>query len=305
MRKGFALALTLWIVAIMSLVTALYLSYGKKVVQKTIQLNKKLKLTLETESTIEILKFYASTGYFNKNKILNNNLKKDFNLFPSELMIDGTINIWRNHKITLRDSSGFVNINDKNALINYLESKNNNIKDNEGIIRDSILDWLDSDNFSGLNGAEISFYKNQKRGYFSRNENYFSSLDEIFLIRGLSEYSFLEREKLKQHLILVDYVSRNILTMDINTLGKVYHLSSTVLAQLSEARKEDLDFFIKLFHKFNAGNENYELDTVLPSKILKITVISSSEDNISKEITLLLSLRRNKKSAFEVLEYTD
>jgi len=38
-KSGFSLALTLWIVAIMSLAAALYLGYAKKVVTKSRQLN--------------------------------------------------------------------------------------------------------------------------------------------------------------------------------------------------------------------------------------------------------------------------
>jgi len=303
-KNGFALALTLWIVAIMSLVTALYLSYGKTVVQKTIKLHKKLEVTLEAESTIEILKFFAATGYFANNRIINNTLSKEFKTFPNILKINGDIHHWKNQKILLEDSSAFVNVNDKEAFIKYLAYQDNNIKDNEGIIRDSMNDWLDFDDFSGLNGAEESFYQRNKVVYSSRNENYFSSVSEVFLIRGLNSYSSLEQEKLQEELILLDYVSRNILTMSIDRLGKVYHFTKTELEQLSEARKENSKFFIQLFNKFNMGNENYELDGFKPSKILKMTVESSFQ-GISKKITLLINFQAKRKHAFEVLEYKD
>jgi len=303
-KKGFALALTLWIVAIMSLVTALYLTYGQKIVNKTIQLNKKLEITLEAESIVEVLKFYGATGYFYKNKVINVKLQKVFNTLPTQLYIDSRINYWKNSKIILEDSSSLININDKEAFVKYLSFENNNIKDNKGIIQDSMKDWLDVDEFSSLNGAEALFYKNQKKAYTSRNEEYFSSVEEVFLLRGLNNYSIDKQRELQKKLILLDYSSRNILTMDMNTLFKVYQLSISELEQLKEAKKESLNSFLTLFNSFNKGNENYELDGFIPSNILRITV-KSTLDNISKNITLLVSFKVNKENSFQVLEYND
>ena len=61
-KKGFSLALTLWIVAILSLLSAYYLNYGKKVVEKSGELQIKLNLVLEAESMVEVIKFYGENG---------------------------------------------------------------------------------------------------------------------------------------------------------------------------------------------------------------------------------------------------
>jgi len=155
-KKGFSLALTLWIVAMMSLVSALYLGHSKKVVQKTIQLNQKLQLIFDSESTIELLKFYISTGYMSGDKIINNEFKNVFPSFPSSLSIDGTKEVFDNRTIILQDTAGLININDKEALSNYLCLENSTIED-KSIIKDSITDWLDEDSFMSLNGAEKLF----------------------------------------------------------------------------------------------------------------------------------------------------
>ena len=302
-KKGFALALTLWIVAMMSLVSVLYLSHAKKVVQKTIQLNQKLQLIFDSESTVELLKFYIATGYIDRDRVINNDFKNSFPSFPSYLSIDGSKEVFDNRTIILQDTAGLVNINDKDALANYLLLQSSSVED-KSIIEDSITDWLDVDGFMSLNGAENSFYSGQKYHYGPRNELYFASIEELFLLRGMSKYTTIEREKLYPNLTVSTKIIRNILTMNPLVLGKVYGLTQNEIEQLVEAKKEGSAFFLNLFYKFNFQNKNGERDGAFPSHILRITVISNL-DTVHKKITLLISFRANKKQVFKILEYYD
>jgi len=302
-KKGFSLALTLWIVAMMSLVSVLYLGHAKKVVQKTIKLNKKLQVIFDSESTVELLKFYIATGYINGDKVINNKFKNHFPSFPSFLSIDGTKEIFDNRTIILQDTAGLININDKDALSNYFLFQNSTIED-KSIIEDSIIDWLDIDGFVSLNGAENSFYYNHKYLYGPRNELYFASVEELFLLRGFSKYTQLEREKLYPNLIISNKIIRNILTMSPLILGRVYGFTQNEIEQLAEAKKEGKDFFLSLFYKFNFQNKDVERDGAFPSHILRITVLSDF-DTVHKSITLLISFRANKERVFKVLEYND
>jgi len=298
MKKGFALALTLWIVAMLSLVSVLYLSYGKKVVQKTIQLNKKLELTFEAESTIELLKFYIATGYIDKDRVINRNFKNLFSSFPIFFYIDGRPLIMDNRTIILQDTAGLINIHDNEAFSRYL-SRDLSIEDN-GIITDSLSDWLDLDEYSSLNGAERQFYMQKQYSYGARNENYISSIEELFLIRGIDKYKTIDKEKLTLSKVLL----RNILTIEPKILGKIYRFTQNEIEQLLEAKKETKEIFLNLFYRLNVYNQRPELDGFITSNILKIKIILK-RDKIYKIIKLLITFRPNSRRAFEVLEYNN
>jgi hypothetical protein len=297
-KEGFALALTLWIVAILSLVSVVYLSYGKKVVKKTIQLNKKLEVTFEVESTIELLKFYISTGEITKDRVINNNFNNLFPSFPTFFFIDGRPSILDNRTIILQDTAGLINIYDDEAFSNYL-SKNLTIDDKD-IISDSMRDWLDINDFPLLNGAETPFYKQKKYAYEARNEDYISSIEELFLIRGLDKYKRIDREKLT----LSNIIIRNILTMTPQLLGEIYRFTPNEIEQLIEAKKEGQEPFLTLFYRLNIENKSPELDGFITSNILKINIVSRRDD-IYKKIKLLVSFRPTNEEAFKVLEYYD
>jgi len=300
-KKGFSLALTLWIVAIMSLASVLYLSYAKKVVQKTKLLNQKLQLTFDTESTIELLKFYIATGYFERYNIRNSTINSIFPTLPNTLLIDGTKEPFDNRTVILQDSAGVININDTDAIANYFTHSNS--IENKSIITDSIKDWLDLDEFVLLNGAESSYYRNQKYAYKPRNELYFASIDEIFLVRGLVDYN-LTKQQNYNNLIVSDLTSRNLLTMDMNLLQKIYGFTQNEIEQLKDAKKEDINLFLSMFYRFNAQNINWERDGSFPSNILKIRVLSSNK-NIKKDISLIINFRLTQEHVFKILEYND
>ena len=303
MKKGFALALTLWIVAIMSLVTALYLSYGKETVQKTTLLNKKLKAIFEVESTIELLKFYGMTGELSQNSINNNGLKRFFPKFPTKIFIDGRIIKWGKLTITLQDTAGLIGANDIEGVTNYLIANKKISKDKKAIIKDSINDWLDNNSFKLLNGAENSFYRNKGYKYLPRNENYFSSVDELFLVRGLVD-SNLDRKFLKSKLVISTYASRNIMTMDIELLGAIYDLSKIDIEQLKKAKKESNDTFLKLFYRQNQEAFQSEKTGTSPSRIVKATVMYDTK-KIHEQVSLIISFRLGRLGASEVLEYNN
>ena len=299
-KKGFSLALTLWIVAIMSLASVLYLSYAKKVVQKTKLLNQKLQLTFDTESTIELLKFYIATGYFERYRIKNNTIKDKFPSLPNSLLIDGTEEVFDNRTVCLQDTAGLINISDTDAISNYFVQLNEIEK--KTIIVDSMKDWLDLNEFVRLNGAENSYYRNQKYLYGPRNQLYFASIEEIFLVRGLTKYTQEEQNKFYNDLIVSNLSSRNLLTMDMNLLQKIYGFTQNEIEQLKDAKKEDINLFMSMFYRFNMQSVNLERDDSFPSNILKITV-HSNINNIKKNIVLLISFKSSREYLFRILEY--
>ena len=303
MKKGFALALTLWIVAIMSLVTALYLSYGREIVQKTTLLNKKLEAIFEVESAVELLKFYGMTGNLSQNNISNNELKKLFPQFPTKIFIDGQVTKWGKITIILQDTAGLIGTNDVEGIMNYLISNKKILKDKEAIIKDSINDWLDNNSFKLLNGAESSFYRSQGYEYLPRNENYFSSIDELFSVRGLVD-SNLDKKLLRSKFVVSDYTARNVITMDVDLLGDVYNLPKIEIEQLKKAREESIDTFFKLFYQQNPEVFQREGTGSSASRIVK-TIIMYDDGEIHEKVSLLISFRLGLLGASEVLEYNN
>ena len=302
-KSGFALALTLWIVAMMSLVSVFYLSYGKKVVQKSSQLHQKLALTFKAESIIELLKFYGSTGSFDSTFMKNTLIQEHFPLFPKKIFIDSRKMVWDNTSIILQDTAGLVDISDTDAVVNYIKYEGEKLKDKKDIIEDSISDWLDNNQFSKLDGAEDSFYK--QYGYESRDNDYFTSEEELFLLRGIRDFNNSTQNRLLSSLVMSDYKQRNILTMRSELLKRIFNLSTRDLIELERLKKEgDLTRFNLFFSTIYKENYDFEIDGGIPSQIIKAKVICFNK-NIKKEITFLIDFTENNHKVFQILNYKD
>jgi len=300
-KEAFSLALTLWIVAIMSLASALYLSYAKSIVLKSKQLNTKLKLIFEAESIVEIIKFYGSTGEFNRRTLSNTLLGTYLPSFPKVLYLDSKKMKWKNSEIILQDSAGLINLEDIDSVVNYIVEQDLKLKDKKDIIKSSVKDWLDRNNFSTLNGAEDSFYS--KYMYKARSEGYISSVDELFLIRGLDNLNNSEKERIKSSLVLSFLEKRNAITMSKDILKSTYNLSQTDVTLLDNTRVNPLRF-MSLFNSMHKENYDIERDGFASSKIVKAKIISS-EGNISKKIEFLIDFSIYNQKAFAILNYKD
>jgi general secretion pathway protein K len=65
------------------------------------------------------------------------------------------------------------------------------------IVVDSILDWIDPDDFRRLNGAENDYYQSLKEPYKCKNGN-LDSIEELFLVRGVTPDLFYGRRETKK-----------------------------------------------------------------------------------------------------------
>ncbi len=300
-KKGFSLALTLWIVAILSLLSAYYLNYGKKVVKKSGELQTKLNLVLEAESMVELIKFYGATGVILENRIENRLLEEKIKKFPNKLFIDSRKVVFDNTTIVLQDAAGLIDISDKIAIADYVAED----KEKKVIIKDSMSDWYDYDDFSLLNGAEKSYYS--ENGYIAnpRNENYLAAAEELFLIRGLDHLSKLQRKKLLSNLILSDGGGTyNLFTLKDEILKSRYNLTSNDMEQLKKAKKSGLEAFKNTFYTLNKRvSINFEEDGLYPSDILRGHIVSSFK-NIREEIEFVIDFNvKSEEKTFEVLYY--
>jgi len=297
MKRGFALALTLWIVAILMITSILFLEYSKKTVEKSKALNKKLELTIETESLFELLKFYLSTGKFSKNEIYNELLTPFIPTFSNFIKIDSTPYQWRNCKIILQDTAGLLSLEDRNAIVNYIQF-NNVVKNNVSVDK-KIIDWLDRDTLETINGGESGIYR--QYNYTPRNQGYFAAVDELFLIKGLNDLN--STDILSKYLVKSDLRRRNILTMDEVLLKSIYGLSVIEIKQLIKLRRRgDFKKLFSFFATINKKIYSEERDGGYPSNILKVTIVCS-ENSIKKKIIVLVDFNKKSKKAIEILNY--
>jgi general secretion pathway protein K len=83
--------------------------------------------------------------------------------------------------------SGKINLNkfNKKILALFLESMNID-EEQQTIIKDSLLDWQDSNDLHRLNGAESDYYESLDDPYIPRNGN-IQDPSEFFLVRGTEE----------------------------------------------------------------------------------------------------------------------
>ncbi len=300
-RDAFSLALTLWIVAILTLLAILYLDYGRKVVLKSKQLQTKLQVIIKNESAIELIKFYGATGFFVENRIENSLLKPIIKDIPTKIYIDSTKIVWDNSTITLQDSAGVIDMRDNSMIAEYIAKS----KEKEVIIKDSIVDWYDTNDFTHLNGAESEFYIRNDRGYRPRNESYISSVDELLLVRGLYDLSKEEKERLLSNLVISDKFGYNILTLKRDILKSRYGLTENDIEQLEKVRKNSSSAFMSLFFSLSKKSIDMEIDSTLPSGILDIEIITSI-NNIKKRTEVLINFQSsNRNRSFEILYYKD
>ena len=91
--------------------------------------------------------------------------------------------------VYLHDENGKINLNgindeNKGILIEYFNQMGIDLFDAD-IIVDSILDWIDPDDLTHLNGAEDNYYESLPEPYKTRDAP-FSSIEELVLVRGVT-----------------------------------------------------------------------------------------------------------------------
>jgi len=234
--------------------------------------------------------------------IINHQLHEYLPNFPKRLFIDSKKMLWDNTSIVLQDTSGLIDIEDVKAVVNYVCSQDDELKDKKDIIQASIDDWLDRDSFSTLNGAEDAFYK--KYAYQARNYGYFSSVDELFLLRGMTDLNWTVQEKLLSSFVLSNRKTRNILILKKDMLQSIYNISQSDILQLQKAKEMSFTHFISLFDTLYKENYDFEGDGASPSQIMRVKIVSSDK-NISKEIEFLIDFSLYNQKAFAILNYKD
>lgn len=284
--KGFISIMAIWIIAFLAVISAEFL----------LSVRNEMKTLLEMKSSVQT--YYVAEMGFNKavkaivdgeldNFYNSGNSNKDQNTDLSKTFV------WRLNsemppvavgdaffKVTIGNESGRLNINEAgekslNVLFAGLGFNGNEID----IMRDSIIDWVDSDDFYRINGAESDYYKSLKKPYQCKNSK-FSTKDEILLVRGMNRQA---------------YYSRNIpgcfsVLEDSSLIEKKSDIQTYVTLENRETAEEGIQQFLTLSGKEKAKKKKeYDYD--------KINI------NASTPATLLALPGMNEKIVSDVIEY--
>lgn len=100
---------------------------------------------------------------------------------------------YSNCEVYLYDESGKINlngINDENRDLysDFLSEKGVDILDADEIV-DSILDWIDPNDLTHVNGAEDNYYESLPEPYKTKNAA-FDSIEELALVKGITPEIF-------------------------------------------------------------------------------------------------------------------
>jgi len=253
------------------------LRIAKQEITNTVSLSDTIEAQLAAESELEILKFYAASGEFISNAIRNNALTHTALGYPEFLYIDNReYNITSNITFQLQDTAGLLNTSENEVMVltNLLDTAKK--ADNRQTIRDSIIDWMDQDDFHGLNGAESDYYQQRGASYLPRNVPFLASKDELRLVRGIRDISEEEWKHLKKFFVYCPSSEFNIATAPIELLAARVGINPQELNGYEELRKRNLGLFMqeisekRYFNMENMGNT--------PSGVVAITIIAKKNN---------------------------
>ena len=300
--KGSALIIVLWISFVLFLAAVFVIKSSREMIFSSEITMDKLQAQLDAESVVEIIKFYGSTGRFSFNYIQNPYLKKED--VPNKIYIDGREIKLPLGKIKMYDTGGLMNVWYLNPeyVKRFLEAGGVNYKV-AAIIKNSILDWYDSDDLSRLNGAEEYYYQFEAGAkYKPRNSPAVQSTDELHLIRGLTDEK--NWQKIKNYLYLAPHSNLNINAMDKLMLQAVFGLTKDETANIIFLRKTKGFITLHDIGRLTGRNMDLYFDTVsnFPSLVIKLNVESKYKE-AREVLTALIDFKADIKMPYKVLEF--
>lgn len=249
-KNAFALSIVLWIVAALLLGIAFVLNLSKESMSLTKGVQDKLNARLQAQNYLEVVKYYVMTANFDSFKLTNDVAIKTYKL-PAEIILDGReYNLTKNITLSLQDASSMINLFYPNEqTIAALASQGDETL--YYTIKDSIQDWIDTDNKVTLNGAESSYYTKEKDVmYHPRNYPALQSVDELRLIRGIDTLTQQQFDTLATYI----YSSQHGAVIDLALLtpdyfSKLLHMDRETAASILNYKYNNFPKFVNLIRK--------------------------------------------------------
>jgi len=292
-RKGFALSIVLWIVAVILLGIAYIASLSKDNLELAIMLKDKLNTQIVAKNYLEALKYYILTANYDGQKLINSFDKPKL---PTSIIVDGREYIIDNVKISLYDDSSLVRPYNLSLFL-----PKNNDRELTFTIKDSLLDWMDEDNKARLNGAESTYYSIvNKLGYYPSNINSLQSINELRLIRGIKDINENEWLRKKKE-ISIKNGRINFMLISKEYLKLLLKLSNEEVEELIKIRESDPIKYHYLI--LNQQNFNDEYMGFWLSKVIHIKIQVKKNKARSKLNTVIYFNILNTKKPFYIDSY--
>ncbi|MBI5749321.1 MAG: general secretion pathway protein GspK [Nitrospinae bacterium] len=183
-EKGIALIMVLWVVILLGVIVNTFAWMVRTEAQAVGNFKE------ETRA------YYLARGGFQQTilKLLKSQESTVHEPLKEGLKLDGRVNMIHfidgYAEVRVMDEGGKIDINvaSRDDIIRVITALGFDVEDKD-VIADSILDWIDENNFHRLNGAEDDYYRSLPEPYRAKNEP-LNTVDELLWVRGITPKIF-------------------------------------------------------------------------------------------------------------------
>jgi len=201
--RGVALIMVLWVITILTVVV-LEFSFAMRT-EVNITKNFKDELQLYAAAQGGVQRAIAEMIFKNDTRLqqLRKTMKtEEIASGKKEWVPDGrpyTVHFDRGEcELRIMSEAGKININTVSEMTLRKIIGNLGLEaEARDIVVDSILDWIDADDFRRINGAENDYYQSLKEPYNCKNGN-LDSIEELLLVRGVTPELFYGKRGTKR-----------------------------------------------------------------------------------------------------------
>ena len=204
--------------------------------------------------------------------------------------------------VQAQDANGMLSlINLNTAAVERLIKKAGDLDNASGII-DSYLDWIDTDNFTRLNGAEEVYYKSQELPYVPRNYA-IQYKGEVEFIKGMGREFY---SKIEPYVTMLPSTGFNPNTASDEVLMAYLYINEESLKILKDyisikAISSDMELFALIGRRIASEGEGIYF---FPSSFMEITVSVGKPRNIYT-VRVGLDMRQNVRSPYSILYWKE
>ncbi len=302
-KRGFALALVLWISAALMAVALYSIVSTKESVDNAKKLLAKLQSRLDAESAFEKSIFYLSSGKYWEDSVKNEvkGMPKKIVLVNKEVFFkEGESNI----TLRVQDIGGVENITIMARKLPVIRRLIKNVTGKSSpFAADSYLDWLDTDEEAHLNGAESFYYKSiVSRKYGSSNRRYIQHPDELRLIRGFDILSDSEWREIKKYLAYSYSGGKNILAFPKKMIESYIKVTPSQWKELMSLKRKSLEKYRDKFFDYIINEEEKERLNFHPTRSFVISLEAKRGEALSK-IWAMVDVKPKVSEMINIIEY--
>jgi general secretion pathway protein K len=183
-RSGVAIIIVLWVVMVLSLLISGFAFTMHVETQVASYARKELKAEMLARSGVEVARMQLIVGPQSPTAAGYDALNQDWatnqTLYVDHELGEGSYNV----KVTDEESKIPINTATEAQLKHLMDLLGIDPSDGDVIV-DSILDWIDTDDLTRVNGAESDYYLSLSPPYHAKNGP-LDRVEELLLIRGVT-----------------------------------------------------------------------------------------------------------------------